>query len=195
MTAGAFYWPSSGRLECYGAFARTPTLAERGRNDLVGQLYVAMSDEGELFALGNRAGRTTPVADFVNLLEGKLAGETPRYVCGDRYRQSELEDAMLDVGWRLEFRGQGWRDGSEDVRNFQRAVLDGQVSMAPSRLLRHAVSESKLLFDPAGNPKLDKSRYRGRIDALAAAVMAVSAGMRHPARRLSLAPMRAYGGV
>ena len=88
-------------------------------------------------------------------------------------------------------RGQGFKDGAEDVRDFRRACLDGRVTAAPSLLLRYAISEARVVMDPSANAKLAKSseggrRARARDDAAAAAIMAVAAGSRKaakPARR------------
>ena len=79
----------------------------------------------------------------------------------------------------------GWRDGGEDVRTFQRACADGRVTPAPSLLLRSAMAEARTVGDAAGNQKLSKGtqggrRHRARDDAAAAAILAVSAGVRLP---------------
>ncbi len=36
MTAAAFYWPATGRLECFGWFPASPSLLDRGAADGVG---------------------------------------------------------------------------------------------------------------------------------------------------------------
>jgi len=91
---------------------------------------------------------------------------------------------MQKAGLRVPFiwRGFGWKDGSEDVERFRRALFDGQVKTRPSLLLRSAMAEAIVLVDPAGNSKLAKARSLGRIDPAAAAVLAVAEGARHVAR-------------
>ena len=84
------------------------------------------------------------------------------------------------------WRGFGWKDGSEDIERFRRALFDGEVKAAPSMLLRFAFSDAITLVDPAGNHKLAKARSLGRIDAAAATVLAVAQGARMkaaPARK------------
>ena len=81
-------------------------------------------------------------------------------------------------------RGMGWQDGSEDVRNFQRAVKEGRVKTPVSLAARSAFSGAVTISDPAGNAKLSKStqggrRARHKDDLAAAAILAVSAGVRH----------------
>ena len=79
------------------------------------------------------------------------------------------------MDWRAQGSG---KDGSADVRAFQRAIEGGGLRPGESLLLRSAIAESVLRYDGNGNPALEKSRQRGRIDVLAAAVLAVGAGGR-----------------
>ncbi len=107
----------------------------------------------------------------------------------DRYREAELRQALDDVGLRcaVVFRGQGFRDGSEDVRLFRSAVLGGKVHSPRSLLLRSAIGEARVLRDPSGNEKLAKGsqagrRVRARDAAAAATILAVAQGCRIAAR-------------
>ena len=81
----------------------------------------------------------------------------------------------------------GFKDGSEDVRQFRRACLEGRVVPGASLLLRSAMTEARVVIDPAGNSKLAKNseggrRVRARDDAAAAAILAVAAGSRRASR-------------
>jgi phage terminase large subunit-like protein len=91
---------------------------------------------------------------------------------------------MQKANLRVPFiwRGFGWKDGSEDIERFRRALFDGEVKTLPSLLLRSAFADAITLVDPAGNHKLAKSRSLGRIDAAAATVLAVAEGARRVAR-------------
>ena len=60
----------------------------------------------------------------------------------------------------MDFRAQG----SHDVRAAQRAIMDGKVRTADLLTLRSAIRESEIRRDRAGNPALEKSRQRGRIN-------------------------------
>ena len=62
------------------------------------------------------------------------------------------------------------------MERFRRSVFDGRVACAPSLLMRSALADAVCLSDPAGNRKLAKARSTGRIDASAAAVLAVAEG-------------------
>ena len=190
MTAAAFYWPNTGRLECLGWFPSAPSLAIRGVNDGVGRRYVEMVDRGELRTLGDR---TVPVAEWVGQVFAHVEGEPVAAVLADRFKQGEVGEALeaqrnrVPVIWR----GFGWKDGAEDIQRFQRAVYDRRVAAPKSLLLRSALSDAICLTDPAGNHKLAKGRALGRIDPASAAVIAVAEGQRMAARpvRQARAPL------
>ena len=75
--------------------------------------------------------------------------------------------------WPYEFRRVGaGKDGGRDVRCLQRLVMTKQLKMRPSLAFSTAISKSELRRDPNGNPGLNKSTSRGRIDLLSAAVLA-----------------------
>ena len=185
MTGAAAYWPHSGRLEAMAWFPGVPTLAERGLRDGVGRLYVELQERGELLTTPRR--RTVPVADVL-----RWAVETwgrPVAVVADRYKQAEMIQALDDAALlpEVRFRGQGFRDGSEDVRAFRRAVLDGNVTAPRSKLIRSALAEATTVADTAGNEKLAKAteggrRMRARDDVAAAMILAVAEGARRGAR-------------
>ena len=185
MSAVACYWPATGALEALAAFPREPSLAERGLRDGVGSLYQQCATRGELIQCGGRA------VDIAELLQAALTRfGPPARVVADRWREAELYDALNAAGVPravTETRGQGFKDGAEDVRSFRRACLEGRVTPAPSLLLRYAMSEARCVTDPAGNAKLAKNhaggrRARARDDAAAAAILAVAVGYRQPER-------------
>lgn len=181
MTAAAFYWPDTGRLECLGTFPSNPSLADRGASDGVSGRYVEMHDRGELSTLGDK---TVPVAAWLTKVMDHIAGEHVAALTMDRYKQAELGEAIDRAGIRapLVWRGQGFRDGGEDAERFRRAAFDGKVRTAPSLLLRSAFADTVCLRDPANNIKIAKARSTGRIDAASATVLAVAEGVRQTAR-------------
>lgn len=181
MSAVALYWPDTGRLEVYGSFPSDPGLMDRGQADGVGERYLRMFERGELTTIG---AKTVPVAAWLGEIWRRIEGETVSAIVADRYKQAEISEAIqracitAPVIWR----GMGFRDGSEDIERFRRAVFDGDVRCAESLLMRSAISEAVCLRDPANNMKLTKSRSTGRIDAAAAAILAVAEGARQKAR-------------
>lgn len=181
MSAAACFWPETGRLEVLGTFPSNPGLADRGGADGVGGRYAEMHERGELSTMGEN---TVPVGPWLAEVVRRLDGIQPACICGDRFRHAEFTEAMAKAGLRVPFiwRGFGWKDGSEDVERFRRAVFDGTVKVVPSLLLRSAFADAVTLIDPAGNHKLAKARSLGRIDAAAAAILAVAEGARRMAR-------------
>ena len=107
----------------------------------------------------------------------------------DRYREADLREALGKAKTplcRLIFRGQGFRDGAEDVRSFRKACLDQAVVPVQSLLLRSAMSAARTVSDVSGNAKLAKAgqgkRPGARDDAAAACILAVASGTREPPR-------------
>ena len=192
----AAYFPATGRLDCLAAFPHEPGLAERGLRDGVGRLYQDCWKRGELIQCGGAA------VDILGLLEAARArfGKPVAIAC-DRWREAELRDALqaARLGPALHFRGQGFKDGSEDVREFRRAVLEGTVTPVTSLLMRSAMSEARTVSDPAGNAKLAKKgeggrRSRARDDAVAAAILAVASGVRRGGAKLRAPRFFVAGG-
>ena len=181
MSAAAAFFPDSGAFDVLAAFPRIPSLAERGLLDGVGRRYLDMAARGELIVAGEH--ESDP-----RLLLGEALrrwGRPAAIIC-DRWREAALRDALQAAGIppaTLILRGQGYKDGGEDVRDFRSACLNGRVIPAPSLLARSAMGEARVVTDPAGNQKLAKNanggrRLRARDDAAAAGILAVAAGMR-----------------
>jgi phage terminase large subunit-like protein len=177
MTAAAYYWPETGRLECVGTFPSMPSLLDRGQSDGVAGRYVEMQEREELTVLGDK---TVPVAPWLVSVMHHVEDQPVLAITMDRYKQAELGEAISRAGIRapLVWRGQGFRDGGEDAERFRRAAFDGQIKAKPSLLLRSAFADTVCLRDPANNIKIAKARSTGRIDAAAASVLAVAQGAR-----------------
>ena len=187
MTAYVAFWPSTGRLEAFAAFPSIPDLRLRGEADGVGGLYVRMFERRELMLT---EGRVTDVVTFIDRMVSDLAGERIIALGFDRYRKQEMMEATAKAGilaWPMVARGQGHSataDGSTDVRSFQRLVLEGgKVFTRRSLIMESAIASSAIARDASGNPKLDKAKANGRIDALQAGVIALGIGARWLARQ------------
>ena len=177
MSAVACAW-ETGRLECLAAFGSEPPLDQRALQDGAAGLYRAAFEAGELIVSDRR------VPDVAALLGEAAArwGKPDRLVC-DRWRLADLRDALDVLGWPpvpVRERGQGYKDGSEDVRGWRVAVAERRVNpVRPSVLLTGALAEAAVMTDPAGNSKLAKGseggrRYRAKDDVAAAAILAVA---------------------
>ena len=178
MTACAFYWPMTGRLEVYGALPATPGVKDKGMEDGVGDRYEKMYDRHELYVY---PGKATNNKRFLVDMTVLVRGEDVVIATADRYKMKDVEMAMAkaDAPWEVEFRPVGTGpDGAADVRAFQNEVLDGVLQTTDNLLLTSSIKESILRRDPNGNPGLDKRRSRGRIDGLQASILAVGPGRR-----------------
>lgn len=185
MSAAAYFWPHTGRLEVLGWFPAEPSLAARGVTDGVGRRYVEMATRGELRTM---EGRTVPVGAWLRDVLAHVAGEGVASVLADRFKTSELQDGLTDAGYRgpVFWRGFGWRDGAEDIERYRRMAYDGRIAAPRSLLLRSALADAVCLSDAAGNAKLAKGRSAGRIDPAAASILAIAEGHRmlsRPAHR------------
>ena len=183
LTAAALYYLDTGALRILCALPQVPSLVERGAQDHVGDLYLRMLEQG---CLNTYAGKITPIRPFLEQVKRTIGQDEIRAVISDRYRKAEAETLLDECGFQGErvWRGVGASvraDGSEDVRQFQRAVLAEKINVEPCLALESAIAQSRIRYDANGNPALDKTDRGSRIDALQAAVLAVSYGERQPA--------------
>lgn len=176
MSTVACYWPDTYRLDCIAEVGNAPSLTQRGMQDGVGGLYEQAAAAGQLSVSDKR------VPDVEALVSRALdRWGKPVAVVADRWRLAELQD----VGERLLGavqvvpRGQGFREGADDVRRFRACVKLAHVAPAGRlTLLQAGLSEAVVVSDPAGNWKLAKHnqggrRQRARDDVVAATILAV----------------------
>ena len=198
MSAVSCYAPETGALECMAAFPALPDLKERGRRDGVGTLYQQMYDRHELTIAGQYTVNPALLLEYALDRWGP-----PAALAADRYRESDLREACSDAGIppaALVMRGQGFRDGADDVRRFRRAVAERVVKTPVSLLLRSALGGAVTVSDPAGNHKLAKAKDTAerrdghRDDAAAATILGVAEGQRWIARQASAEPVAAFSG-
>ena len=180
MTAAAAFWPFTGRLEVYGAFPSHPSLKDRGEYDGVGAVYEVLYNEGELWTIGNRL---VDAPEFIKRVLGKLgADHIPECLGSDRFRVKEAEQVLIDTNITIPHipRGTGAAakaDGSYDCRAFESRVLEGPLHFSQGkRLLVRQLMYAKTRTDGGGNPKLDKTDDKKRIDVVSASVIAVGLG-------------------
>ena len=140
MSAASAYF-RDGTLEACACFPEIPILAERGQADGVGGLYEQMAERDELFQAGRR------VSDIPALIAESLRRwGRPAAIACDRWRLAELKQHLEAASFPLAEvieRGQGFKDGGADVRDFRKAVLGNQVRPTKSLLLRAALSEAQ----------------------------------------------------
>ena len=178
MTAFAAYWAMTGRLEVHGAFPATPNLHEHGKIDYVGDRYVRMHKRGELRIY---PGTATNNQKFLSEMFEKYSEYDIAGISADRYKTKITNQAIVSAqfGKEIEFRGVGRGvDGNADVVAFQMEVREGFLSIYPNLMMDSAIKEAVITRDTNGNAALNKSRHKGRIDALQASIQAVGMGRR-----------------
>ena len=182
MTGAAAYWPLTGGAEFLAAFPADPDLQKRGHLDGVGDLYLRMETEQDLITT---PGKTVDYSFFLNAAIERFGGR-PKVITCDRYRSNDLRTALMKMGLGnvpIIWRGMGFRDGSEDIRSFRRAALEGKLAFAPSTLVRSGFAEARTISDPASNEKMCRAteggrRRTARDDVVCAALLAVGHGYR-----------------
>lgn len=98
-------------------------------------------------------------------------------VAFDRWRidlfQKELD--RLGVSLPLVPFGQGFKDMSPALDVLEAELLNGRMAHGMHPVLTMCAANATTVRDPSGNRKLDKSKATGRIDGMAALVMAMGA--------------------
>jgi phage terminase large subunit-like protein len=94
----------------------------------------------------------------------------------DRWRIDLLQDELNKLGAELPLQpmGQGYKDMSPAIDEFEALALNGQLRHGGHPILFWNAANSIVTRSPVGDRKLDKSKVTGRIDGMVAAVMAVA---------------------
>ena len=92
----------------------------------------------------------------------------------DRWRFEDLRKILSDEGISVRFEphGQGYKDFSPSIEEFERLLLEEVFKHGGNPILRWCAANAVAVTDPAGNRKLDKKKSNGRIDGLVSLVMA-----------------------
>ena len=185
MSCVVLYWPTSGRLEIYGALPADPDLEERGKKDGVGKRYLNMKKREELMIF---PGKATNNGLFLQRVFKEIEDQEIISSSADRYKKLDVEQAVAEsgIGWnrfKMHWRpvGKG-PDGSADIRAFRRAVAKLEVNCSKNLMMESAIRESIVKRDDNGNLALYKARQKGRNDAVQAGILSVGIGQRwlHP---------------
>jgi len=175
MTASAVIGLESGVIKVLGAFPSEPfNLAERGKRDFVGDLYVRCYDAGELLLT---SGQVSDLDEFLPQLVKIVGDRAVHSVSADRYRKAEFSTALARqrIEWPMIWRGTGPRDGDVDIRAARRLIMSRSVRMKRSVLLEASIAEATVKTASTGAVTLEKSTPTSRIDVVQSAVLALSA--------------------
>ncbi len=178
MTAATVSYEQSGVVKVLGAFPGADlNLLERGKRDLVGDLWARCADAGELI---ETSGSVSDLAEFLPALIAMIGPHPVRSVSCDRYRQAEFETAMARarLAWPVIYRGTGPKDGDADIRSTRRLFIAGAIQMRRSLLLEGSMAEADVKVSTTGACQLSKSHPHARIDVAQSLVLACSALLR-----------------
>lgn len=136
--------------------------------------YALWVKQGLLIAVPGKTISYDWVAEYLKL---HTQGMDVNQILFDRWRIKEFQSAcdraeFAPASWKEV--GQGYKDFSPAIENFENFLLDRKIRHGGHPLLNLAVSSAVAVMDPAGNRKLDKSRQSARIDPIVAAIMACS---------------------
>lgn len=93
----------------------------------------------------------------------------------DRWRVEFFKTLLdeKDVSVNLVPFGQGFKDMSPALDQFEALAVDGKILHGGNPVLRYNFANAKVRIDPAGGRKLDKAKSLSRIDGAVAAVMSI----------------------
>ena len=162
-------------VEVLAAWPGIPDLKDRAKGENLAR-YRRMVDAGELLLQEGR--RVVDLGEFLHACFDRWG--RPYGIVADRYRQAELLDTLAVYGYHedaVTWRGMGYKDGSEDLRRFQKIVTDRGARYRESLLMRTAFAVARMVTDPAGNSKIAKQNERGgpgKDDAAVAVVIGLA---------------------
>jgi len=106
-----------------------------------------------------------------------LEGVAVESVAFDRWRIDLLKTEFTKLGVELplvEF-GQGFKDMSPALENFETLLLNEKIRHGNNPVLTMCMANARVVQDAASNRKLDKMKATGRIDGAVAVTMALGA--------------------
>lgn len=170
LTAFALYFPDHGGASILRFWLPDHGLDERERRDRVP--YQLWAKQGFLELTPGRAVDRAHVARRVAEI---VSAYDCRAVAFDRWRAEDFKKTLNDEGLDVPLVpfGQGFKDMSPAVEEFERAVLDRKLAHGSNPMLTWNAASAVVEADPAGNRKLSKAKATGRIDGLVALVMAI----------------------
>jgi phage terminase large subunit-like protein len=139
--------------------------------------YLAWRDAGWLTALPGKAINRLAVAHQLATLSAAYDIQEVGY---DRWRIEDFKGMVEQEGLSLPplmpF-GQGYKDMSPAVDEFERLLLSGNARHDGNPVMTWCAANAVVTNDPAGNRKISKERATGRVDGIVAAIMAAGRAM------------------
>lgn len=168
LTALVLFFPDSGAVLAW-FWLPGDGLREKSERDKVP--YLQWQKEGWLQTFPGKAVDRHAIAIQV----AEIAAQYDVQAIGfDRWRFADLQKILSDEGitTRFEPHGQGYKDFSPSIEEFERLLLEGVFRHGGNPVLRWNTANAVAVMDPAGNRKVDKKKSTGRIDGLVSLIMA-----------------------
>lgn len=153
-------------------FAWLPEIGLQEKANKDGPPYVQWKKEG---LLDTTPGRAISKRVVLQKLSAMCDFFEVTAVAYDRWRIEDLLSLAGDDGITLPDMkpfGQGFKDMSPAVENFERMLLNGELVHSGHKVLTMCAGNAVIEQDGAENRKLSKDKATGRIDLMVAAVMA-----------------------
>lgn len=174
-TAATIAYERTGIIKVVAAFpGAAMSLLERGKRDLVGDLWQRCADAGELI---ETSGSVTDLVEFIPEVIARIGNHPVASVSCDRYRQAEFETALAKarIAWPIIYRGTGPKDGDADIRATRRLFLAQSLRMRRSIMLEGSLAEADVKVSTTGACQLQRAHQTARIDVVSSLVLACSA--------------------
>ena len=117
------------------------------------------------------------VQDY-NFIEAKILELAERFniisIAFDRWNSSQLIINLINENLKMSPCGMGFVSQSTPTKYLESIVLDRKMNHAGHPVLRWMMSNVEIQSDPAANIKISKSKSKGKIDGIAALIMALA---------------------
>ncbi|WP_110641026.1 terminase TerL endonuclease subunit [Salinicola sp. CPA57] len=136
--------------------------------------YLVWRDNGHLNTTPGKAINKRFVLQQLTELTARFDLQAIGY---DRWRIEDLQSLITEEGVTLpplKPVGQGFKDMSPAVDEFERRLINGELRHNSQPVLTWCAANAVYQEDPAGNRKINKAKSTGRVDGIVAAVMATS---------------------
>lgn len=151
-------------------FTPKETLYERSEKDNVRyDLYVSKK---ELIPLNGYYVDNEELFNYIDDMNSKYKFETDE-IAFDRWGAGDVR-SRLEKHYTVFPFGQGYKDMSPTIRDFEMMLLDKRLIIANNGLLTWMASNVVATEDPAGNVKYDKSKCKNKIDGIIALLMSLA---------------------
>lgn len=166
-----FYLPDSNKVIIYPhLFTPKETLYERTERDNV--RYDLYAKNGDLKVLNGYYVDNEELFNSIDDINSKYAFDTQE-IAFDRWGSGDIR-SRLEKKYDIFPFGQGYKDMSPSIRDFEMMMLDKRLIIANNGLLTWMASNVVATEDPAGNVKYDKSKAKNKIDGVIAMLMALA---------------------